>query len=219
MTTARQQKLNDAVTQAIAEPKQSKALYNCMKRGRDKRTERLLTLPGGTAFRDEVRAIKDRCIDKQEELLERFIAAAEARGCHVFVAEDAKAANDYCVAVALKHEAKTVSKSKSLTTEETEVNHDLEKAGLTVVETDLGELIIQLVNERPFHLVFPSVHKMRDDVAKIFAKATGKPGRRTSFNQTGSGGKVPSVCWAVRRTARGCSQVLRHSDDESIIPL
>ncbi len=175
MTTTRQQNLNDAILKAIAEPKQSNALYNCMKRGRDKRTERLLTLPGGTAFRDEVRAIKDRCIDKQEELLERFVASAKARGCHVFVAEDAKAANDYCVQVALKHEAKTVSKSKSLTTEETEVNHDLQAAGLSVVETDLGELIIQLVDERPFHLVFPSVHKMRDDVAAIFAKATGKP--------------------------------------------
>ena len=57
MTTTRQQNLNDAITKAIAEPKQSNALYNCMKRGRDKRTERLLTLPGGTAFRDEVTAV------------------------------------------------------------------------------------------------------------------------------------------------------------------
>lgn len=175
MTTTRQQRLNEAVIKAITEPKQSDALYRCMKRGRDKRTERLLTLPGGAAFRNEVRAIKDRCIDQQEELLARFIAASEARGCQVFVAKDAKAANDYCVQVALKHEAKSVSKSKSLTTEETEVNHDLQAAGLTVVETDLGELIIQLVNERPFHLVFPSVHKMRADVAEIFSKATGKP--------------------------------------------
>lgn len=175
MTTQRQQRLNEAITKAIAEPKQSNALYNCMKRGRDKRTERLMTLPGGVAFRDEVRAIKDRCIDQQEELLERFVKACEARGCQVFVAKDAQAANDYCVQVAMKHEAKTVSKSKSLTTEETEVNHALEAAGLSVVETDLGELIIQLVDEKPFHLVFPSVHKMRDDVAEIFAKATGKP--------------------------------------------
>jgi L-lactate dehydrogenase complex protein LldF len=175
MTTPRQQRLNDAITQAIAEPKQANALYRCMKRGRDTRKRRLETLPGGAAFRNEARAIKDRCIDQQEALLERFVKACEARGCHVFVAADAKAANDYCVQVALKHEAKYVSKSKSLTTEETEVNHDLQAAGLQVVETDLGELIIQLVDEKPYHLVFPSVHKMRDDVAKIFAKATGKP--------------------------------------------
>lgn len=175
MTTTRQQRLNDAITKAIAEPKQANALYRCMKRGRDTRKKRLETLPGGAAFRDEVRAIKDRCIDNQEELLERFVKACEARGCFVHVAEDAQSAIDYCLKVAERHEAKTVSKSKSLTTEEIEINHDLEAAGLQVVETDLGELIIQLVHEKPYHLVFPSVHKMRDDVAKIFAKATGKP--------------------------------------------
>jgi len=175
MTTTRQQRLNDAITKSIEEPKQRDALYNCMKRGRDKRTERLMTLPGGAAFRDEVKAIKDRCIDKQEELLERFIASSEARGCQVYVAKDGADAIAYCLEVAKKHNAKTVSKSKSLTTEEIEINEDMEAAGLSVVETDLGELIIQLVNEKPFHLVFPSVHKMRDDVAEIFAKATGKP--------------------------------------------
>lgn len=175
MPDARHRRLNEKITEAIVEPKQRGALYNCMKRGRDSRAVRLKTLPGGAAFRDEVKAIKERCIAQQDELLARFKANAEARGAKVYVAADAAAAIAYVLDVAKTHGAKTVSKSKSLTTEEIEINHDMEKAGLSVVETDLGELIIQLVNEKPYHLVFPSVHKMRDDVAEIFSKATGKP--------------------------------------------
>ena len=174
MPSPRIQRLNERITESIEEPKQRNALYRCMKRGRDTRSERLQTLPGGAAFRDEVKAIKERCIADQDELLERFTKNAEAHGAEVFIAKDAKAAIDRVIEIAKAHGSETVSKSKSLTTEEIEINDDMEAAGLHVVETDLGELIIQLVNEKPYHLVFPSVHKMRDDVAEIFAKATGK---------------------------------------------
>lgn len=173
-TQHRQKRLKEAVRKAIDEPKQRQALYRCMKRGRDKRAERLVTVPGGAAFRAEVKAIKERCIAQQDELLARFIANAEARGVYVFVAKDGPEAIAYCLKVALDNHYKTVSKSKSLTTEEIEINEDLENHGIQVIETDLGELIIQLVGEKPYHLVFPSVHKMTADVAKIFADATGK---------------------------------------------
>ena len=81
---------------------------------------------------------------------------------------------NYCLELARKRSASVIAKSKSLTTEEIELNQPLVKAGIEVVETDLGELIIQLVNEKPFHLVFPSVHKMAPEVAEIFSRATGK---------------------------------------------
>jgi len=171
----RMARLNAAITEAIAEPKQRTALYRCMKRGRDTRSNRLATLPGGEAFRDEVKAIKDRCIADQERLLGAFTQQAEARGAKVFVAEDGAAAIAYVLRLAAERGYTNVAKSKSLTTEEIEINQDLEAAGIGVVETDLGELILQLVNEKPYHLVFPSVHKMKEDVAEIFAKATGKP--------------------------------------------
>ncbi|MBI2421409.1 MAG: LUD domain-containing protein [Candidatus Hydrogenedentes bacterium] len=174
MPAERYVRLGAKITESIENPKNRNALYKCMKRGRDTRSERLKTLPGGTAFRDEVKAIKERCIAQQDELLARFIANAEKRGATVFVAEDARAAIDYTIDLALRKGCKNVAKSKSLTTEEIEINHDMIKAGLSVVETDLGELIIQLVDEKPYHLVFPSVHKMREDVAEIFSKATGK---------------------------------------------
>ena len=72
----------------------------------------------------------------------------------------------YCLDLARERGAKALAKSKSLTTEEIELNRPLIDAGIDVVETDLGELIIQLVNEKPFHLVFPSVHKMAPEVAE-----------------------------------------------------
>jgi iron-sulfur cluster protein len=174
MPNARYAKLNEDISKAISEPKNRNALYRCMKHARDTRAQRLATMPHGAAFRDEVKAIKDRCNAKQDELLERFTAKAKDRGAKVFIAKDGPEAIKYCLDVAKAHGASTVSKSKSLTTEEIEMNEDMEKAGLRVVETDLGELIIQLVGDRPYHLVFPSVHKMKEEVAEIFAKETGQ---------------------------------------------
>jgi L-lactate dehydrogenase complex protein LldF len=174
MSFVREQ-LERAVSEAIEKPKNRNALWKAMRRGRDTRNERLKTLPGGTAFRDEVKLIKDRCIDDLDALLEEFIANAEKRGCKVYLAKDGPEAIAISVRIAQDRGSRNVSKSKSLTTEEIEINQGLEEAGLSVVETDLGELIIQLVNEKPYHLVFPSVHKLRDEVAEIFTKATGKP--------------------------------------------
>lgn len=70
--------------------------------------------------------------------------------------------------------ARIIAKSKSLTTEEIDLNQPLIEAGIDVVETDLGELIIQLAGEKPFHLVFPSIHKMAPEVAEIFSRTTGQ---------------------------------------------
>ncbi|MEJ2165917.1 MAG: LUD domain-containing protein, partial [Desulfobacterales bacterium] len=145
-----------------------------MKRGRDNRRKAVELLPGGDAFRKKVREIKLRCLTKQDELVDRFAEKVRQRGAAVFLAEDARAAIDYILKIARERHAKIVAKSKSLTSEEIEVNAPLEKAGLEVIETDLGELIIQQVHEKPFHLVFPAVHKTVADVAAIFRQATGE---------------------------------------------
>ncbi|GMU92358.1 MAG: hypothetical protein AMXMBFR4_14160 [Candidatus Hydrogenedentota bacterium] len=192
MPTARYERLHARIRAAIEHPQHSHALMRCMQRGRDKRAEALATLPGGAAFRDEVKAVKDRCIERQPELLEKFIANAERRGAKVFLAKDGAAAIDYVLRLAESRGATTIAKSKSLTTEEIEINHPLIEAGLRVIETDLGELIIQLVNEKPYHLVFPSVHKMAAEVAEIFAKATGAP----------VSGDIPSIMKVVRAYLR-----------------
>ncbi len=175
MKTERYKHLRTKIRESIENPKNSTALMHCMQRGRDKRSDALAVLPGGAAFREDVKKTKDRCIEQQPELLERFVTNAKKRGAQVFIAKDGAAAIEYVLRLAEKRGATIVAKSKSLTTEEIEINHPLLEAGFKVIETDLGELIIQLVGEKPYHLVFPSVHKMAEDVAEIFSKATGKP--------------------------------------------
>ncbi len=167
--------LEERISDAIENPAHRDSLYRCMERGRNNRAIRLAELPGGTAFRDEVRAVKDRCLDEQDALLARFVENSKKRGATVYLAPTGQDAIDYVLRLAREKNAKLIAKSKSLTTEEIELNEPLEKAGLRVVETDLGELIIQLVHEKPYHLVFPSVHKTAKDVAEIFTKEIGRP--------------------------------------------
>ena len=174
MTIDRYAHLCKRIHAAIDDRSKSNALLRCMKRGRDTRAAALGTLPGGEAFRDDVRRIKERCIEYLPRLQQQFVENARRRGVHVFEAPSAADAIGYCLELASARGVKALAKSKSLTTEEIELNQPLMEAGIEVVETDLGELIIQLVNEKPFHLVFPSVHKMAPDVAEIFSRVTGK---------------------------------------------
>lgn len=175
MADERYRRLSAKIRAAIADRPRREALYSAMKRGRDSRAKAVRELPGGEAFRDEVRAIKLRCLERQDELLDRFADNARKRGAQVYRAADGAEAIAQVLEIARKCGAKTVAKSKSLTSEEIEVNHPIEAAGIRVIETDLGELIIQLVHEKPYHLVFPAVHKTAKEVAEIFEKETGKP--------------------------------------------
>ena len=181
MRNDRYTKLYSRIETALKEKSKRTALYTAMKRGRDSRREALDGLTGGATFRQETRAVKLRCLEKQDELIARFAARARERGTHVFLAKDGAAAIDYILKLTADRRAKTVAKSKSLTSEEIEVNRPLEAAGMEVIETDLGELIIQKVDEKPFHLVFPAVHKTAREVAEIFKKLRAKRCRTMSM--------------------------------------
>ena len=88
MKTERYEHLYTKIRESIEHPKNSTALMNCMQRGRDKRSDALAVLPGGAAFREDVKKTKDRCIEQQPELLARFVANAKKRGAQVFIAKD-----------------------------------------------------------------------------------------------------------------------------------
>jgi L-lactate dehydrogenase complex protein LldF len=94
-------------------------------------------------------------------------------GGRVWWAADANEANDIVTRIAADAGAGLVAKAKSMVTEETELNHALEAAGMEVVETDLGEFIVQLGNDRPSHLIAPVLHTTRFDVARLFADRLG----------------------------------------------
>ena len=165
MAKPRKERLYEKIETALKEMSKREALYRAMKRGRDNRAAAIEGLPGGDAFRKRAREIKDRCLDRQDELLEGFAGHVRSRGSKVYLAEDGMAAIEYILEVCRRCGAETVAKSKSLTSEEIEVNHPIEEAGMEVIETDLGELILQKVGEKPFHLVFPAVHKTAAEVA------------------------------------------------------
>ena len=126
------------------------------------------------AFRDQVREVKERSIDRLDEVFETFKKNCEKKGVKVYLAGDAEEACEIIYRIAVEKGAKLLTKSKSMTTEEIMLNAYLEKRGVKIVETDLGEFIIQLAGEKPFHLVYPSVHKTRYEVAELFSKLAGR---------------------------------------------
>ncbi|GGL38895.1 hypothetical protein GCM10009037_23230 [Halarchaeum grantii] len=120
------------------------------------------------ALREEARAIKEDAIADLPALVEQVRESVEANGGHLYVADDAADANRYITDVADSKDADTLVKSKSMTSEEIEMNDALEAAGVDVWETDLGEFVLQVADEGPSHLIGPSLHRSREDVADLF---------------------------------------------------
>ncbi len=124
------------------------------------------------ALIQEVVKVKDAGLNRLDELYAEFKAKAEANGVKVHWAKDGDEANEIVARIAAENKCKMIVKSKSMTAEETLLNHRLEKDGLEVVETDLGEWIIQLRSEGPSHMVMPAIHLSRYQVAELFSQVT-----------------------------------------------
>ena len=117
--------------------------------------------------------IKREAIDHLDRYLLQFEAKVKARGGHVFWAEDAGQACAYIKDLALHHNVRTVVKAKSMVTEEIHLTSALEQAGTKVWETDLGEYIVQLRNEAPYHIVTPAIHLNRHQISQTFREKLG----------------------------------------------
>jgi L-lactate dehydrogenase complex protein LldF len=126
--------------------------------------------PQWEAWRRRIRAAKTQAIARLDELLAQLQENVEAWGGTVLFAEDAAAARKLILDIARRHGVEKVVKSKSMTTEEIALNPHLIRAGLDVVETDLGEFIIQLAGHPPAHLTAPALHLNRGQIADIFAE-------------------------------------------------
>ncbi|GAB6862540.1 LUD domain-containing protein [Haloplanus litoreus] len=121
-------------------------------------------------YRSEARQIKEDAIERLPELVERTTAAVEDNGGTVYVADDAADARRYVRDVVNEDDAESVVKSKSMTTEEIELNEALEASDVDVWETDLGEFVVQIAEEGPSHIVGPSLHRTREDVTELFER-------------------------------------------------
>jgi L-lactate dehydrogenase complex protein LldF len=128
-------------------------------------------VPEWQELRQRAKQLKASTLANLDHWLELFERNALAAGTHVHWARDDEEANEIIAGIALKTEAKTLVKSKSMATEETGLNHALEQAGLRVIETDLGEYIIQLAGEAPSHIIVPAIHKTREQIGELFESA------------------------------------------------
>lgn len=122
---------------------------------------------------DEIADMKDDALLRLDTLYDQFKEKAEAAGVTVHWAKDADEANAIISRIARETDCKKVIKSKSMTAEETLLNHVLDDDGLEVTESDLGEWIIQLRHEGPSHMVMPAIHLSRYQVRDLFSDVTG----------------------------------------------
>jgi L-lactate dehydrogenase complex protein LldF len=125
--------------------------------------------------RQRAYALKAKAINNLDKYLIEFEANFSKHGGKIIWARDAKEAQDEIVKVLKRFGTKTVVKSKSMVTEEIHLNDILEKEGIESLETDLGEFIVQLRKEAPYHIVTPAMHLSKEDVAKTFHEEKGTP--------------------------------------------
>ena len=121
-------------------------------------------------LRGRIAERKAYAVDHLKELCDLFQKNAEAKGAKVFRSNDPAKVREYILQVARDNNVRTVVKSKSMASEEIHLNAFLEKAGLQVKETDLGEWIIQLAGQTPSHMVMPAIHMTKEEVSDLFSK-------------------------------------------------
>ena len=136
------------------------------------------------AQRNLGKAIKDHTIANLDYYLEMLAANVEKNGGKVHFARDAAEANAYVRELAKRNDVGTVIKSKSMVSEEMGLNHVLEADGVEVVETDLGEYIVQLAGEAPYHIIAPAIHKTKEQVADLLAKESNSERMETAEQLT-----------------------------------
>ncbi len=127
------------------------------------------------ALRNQAHEIRKKTIDNLDTYLTELEGNFKKNGIEVKHARDPREACDFIVRILGEHNARLVVKSKSMVTEEIRLNDKLIEAGIEVVETDLGEYIIQLAGETPSHITAPAMHKSRDDIGRLFSEKLGVP--------------------------------------------
>ncbi len=161
----------DNAGRALRDQRLQQALGNVRTNFIEKRRKAAERLPEFEALRDRSREIKDHTLENLDFYLERYEAQVLASGGQVHWAEDAAEAREIIAGICRAAGAKLVTKGKSMIAEEIALNNHLEALGMKVVETDLGEYIIQLRKEPPSHIIAPAVHLTMDQIREDFLKA------------------------------------------------
>lgn len=130
-------------------------------------------LPEWEELRETASQIKHYVLSHMDDLLETFEKNAKANGVHVHWAADAKEHNEIVLAILKQHKVDRMVKSKSMLTEECHMNEFLSQNGIEVIDTDLGERIVQLRQEPPSHIVLPAIHLKKKDIGDLFHEHLG----------------------------------------------
>lgn len=166
---------HERVDRALRDPVLHTALDRATGRFQTMRLNALASLPDADAVRDRARQIRAHTLSRLDEYLERFAERVEEAGGHVHFAADAASLNRTVLEIAHAKGVNAIVKSKSMISEEAGLNRALEAQGLRVVETDLGEFIIQLAGEHPSHIIVPAVHKTKEQVGALLHSQLGVP--------------------------------------------
>lgn len=158
----------------------------------NKRKVAVGTLENFEALRDYCAAIKAHTLRHLDVYLEQLTSSVEARGGTVHFAADAAEATAIVTKLAQDNGVKTVVKAKSMISEEIHLNEALEAAGVTPIETDLGEYILQIDHDFPSHIIGPAIHKTREQITKLFHDKLGTPADAT----------IPQLTAAARQILR-----------------
>src|SRR5579885_593138 len=169
------QELPPILDQTLADANLQQAIYTATGRLIAKRKNSIGgdLFPEYQEYRTRANRLKQHVIENLDYYLEQVESAVRANGGQVVFCRDGDEAGDFILNLAKKRGARLIVKSKSMTSEEIDLNERLAHHGLEAVETDLGEYIIQLAHERPYHIVAPALHKTRYEVADLFAQKLG----------------------------------------------
>ncbi len=159
------------IQKTLGDPRLQKAVYSATGRLAKGRRKTVGDLPEYQKLRQHAHDIKEHTLNHLDLYLEELERNVIAHGGHVIWANTAAEACDFVSKLAEDRGIKLVVKSKSMTSEEIHLNHHLERRGIEAVETDLGEYIIQLSGETPYHIIAPALHKTCEQVAEILHAA------------------------------------------------
>ena len=168
VTVSTSPKFKENATRALADEQLQRALSNVPSGFIGKRQKAKDKLPEFDALRDQARDIKNHTLAHLDMYLEEYEAKVVASGGHVHWCETPDDACSAIIDICRTHQAKTVTKGKSMVTEEIHLNKALSAAGIEPIETDLGEYIIQLRGETPSHIIAPAVHLNKEQIEADF---------------------------------------------------
>ena len=149
-----------------------------------KRNAAFAELKDGEALRDQARAIKAEAIHNLDSYLLQLEESVVRLGGKVHWARHGEDARAIILDLARKNNVKRIVKSKSMVSEEIELNEALEHAGIEAIETDLGEYIVQLAHEKPSHILAPAIHKSKADISELFAEKLNAAGLKEAEEMT-----------------------------------